>query len=297
MTVSRVNPLAATPVVEEKSNRAQTHQDDPHRSTPSAPPQQPPGPPAPDRLHPHAPRANLLANNARAGRGRKASGASAREKAGTTWNAGLELACELVQALVSPRQDADGSAGLPLREFEEMIRPLAMQAEAPPVAEFLATAIDRMQAGGLPADKADLLQRLEDLKANQGDANALGFYAVMAVMAAAAGIAESIRTNKVNDACTKVVRQVQDFAQSVASMLNRAAPAASPQAEKLIAMARAAMKVPFRYLVGHGMHASLSHAMMNWSRTAYGADTRTSQEQLEAAVDDFLHVGVAGPNG
>jgi|SRR6478735_4498068 len=182
----------------------------------------------------------------------------------------------------------DEAAGFPLTEFEDMLRSLEPNAQAPSAEDFLAEMINRLRSGGSAEQNADLIQQLEELKADKDDANLLGFYAVMAVMAAAAGIAETIRTKTVNDACPKVTRQVQDFAQHVPSLLEHASPADLPQTVKLIAMARAAMKVPFEYLTGAGMHASLSHSMMNWSRTASGAQTKASQEQLEAALRSFL---------
>lgn len=166
--------------------------------------------------------------------------------------------------------------------------PQEPNAQVPSATDLLTDAINRLRTSGSPERYGVLIQKLEDLKADQDESSILGFYVVMAVIAAAAGIAETIRVNKVNDACPKVTKQVQDFAQHVATLLAHTSPAESPQAEKLVAMARAAMKVPFEYLTGAGMHASLSHSMMKWTRTALRTETKASQEQLETTLRSFL---------
>lgn len=285
MAVSRITPPAVTPVVEEKSNLPKTDQDDQHRSSLTTS-QQPSGSNTSGRKYPNAERDKLLANSAR-GRVRKAPASSPKESTGAAWNKGLAFACDLVQALVSSQDGADKPAGFSLREFNEMIRPLATQAQASTAADFFADAIKRLQTSGLPGQNEALGQALEALRADKEDVSVLGFYAVMAVMAEAVGIAELIGTNEVNDACAKVTTQVRYFARHIASLLERTSPAESPQAAKLIAMARAAMKVPFEYLPGKGMPLSLSHSMMKW-RPALGAETETAQDQLENALRSFI---------
>ena len=200
----------------------------------------------------------------------------------------------------------DESTNALLEAFRKMIRPLTATAP-PPAAALVADAIERLQASGSPGQEnenvtvptqsdADLLKKLEMLKADEEAL--MGFYAVMAVMAAAVGIAESIKKgiteNKVNQACIEVESQVLKFAKSIDSLLKDAFPAQanSPQRKQLATMAKAAMAVSFQYLQGQGkgqsMTSSLSHSMMIWSRTAHSGERLASQEKLEQAMGCFL---------
>ena len=160
-----------------------------------------------------------------------------------------------------------------------MSRPQEPQApsKVPAAADFLAEALDRLRTVASSEQNAD-----------NKNADALGFYAVMAVMAAAVEIAETIRTHNVDDASPKVTKLVQEFVQHIVSLLESASSENSPQATKLIAMIRVAMKVPFEYLPGKSMPASWNISMMSWSRIALRAETKASQEQLESALRSFL---------
>lgn len=126
MTIPRVNPNAVTSIVE-KSNLTQTDKDDQHRSALPASSTQPS---AAVSLKSSAQRANLLANSARqrVGGAQKASRATPKASTSNAWNAGLALACDLMQALVC--HGTDEAAGFPLHEFEEMIRALEPDTQA-----------------------------------------------------------------------------------------------------------------------------------------------------------------------
>jgi len=277
MTALRVSTFTAPPVVEEKPNPRTTI--DPHRSALPASSPQPQAPAAEVSLHRTA-QANFLARNARAGGARQAAASTAVTGAGRAWDAGLVLGCELVQAVIALQPDA----------LDDMIRPLASGAQtpAPAAADFLADAVTRLQTSGLREQIEGLSRQLEELKSKQADIDALGFYAVMATMAAAGKIADAIRNDSVNDACTKVTRQVQDFAVHVESLLPGASAAAYPKTRQLITMAKAAMKIPFEYFFGKGMPPSLSRLMLNWSKTASRATLREAQKKLEDALGCFI---------
>lgn len=232
-------------------------------------------------------RENTLKNSARAGR--KGAPATSAASTGPVWNAGLTLACELVQAATLSTGGRDESTGFSMRELEEMIRPLAptAKAEPPTVAAFIADAITRLKNGESPERNAAFIQSLENLATDIEDVNAQGFHVVMAAMAAAVGIAESIRNTTVDDASHSVSRLLENsFPKHIASLLEGGLTQA-PQAKKLVTMANSAMTVAFEY-GGLRISNSLSHSRMNWMPVAESKETKASHEKLKDALRGFL---------
>lgn len=279
MSVSRVAPTTAAPVQEVKPKSPEkesvSQQKMPVRGSPGA-------------TDPSsAQQARFLARSEKTGSLTKPKMSAARTSKATTWNTGLSLACELVEAATTPDNE---TPGLSLHLLVDMIQPLAPDAKgpAPAVTDFIGNAISRLKSGGVSAQNAVLIQKLEELKANSEGDNALGFFITMSAMAAAARIAESIRTRGADDAGNRTVQHVEAFAAHVALLAARAVSGATPRSARLIAMLRAAMSIPFQYVHGKGMLATLSMSMMNWSREAAGSETKAARKELNDALGQFL---------
>lgn len=140
---------------------------------------------------------------------------------------------------------------------------------------------------------ADLLMKLESLKADNEDSDLLAFYAVMVVMSAVTKLVKSIRMDikedKTVEASVLMNQQVQELTDHVEALLKNACPEADhPLNKQLIPMAKAAMKVPFEYLRGKGMVTNLSISMDKWRQDISQMEREESQAKLETALRSFI---------